>query len=265
MKVMVVSNISFDFSGERVLVTGASRGIGFGIAKAFAEAGAELAILADSDDIFGAAKRLSDAIGRPVDAINCDIASERAVSRALGDLGRVDILINNAGLELLTPLQDTSEATMAAFHRIIGINVLGTYFVSRTVVPKMRSGGRIIFTASIWSRIGVAEFGAYCASKHANLGYMRALAKELGPKGIRVNAVCPGWVRTEASMRSLQEMSQRSGRPEQGLLAEIVANQVFDGLMEPEDVAPFYLYLASDAAANMTGQALMADRGEVMA
>ncbi len=260
-----VSNVSFDFSGERVLVTGASRGIGYGIATAFAKAGADLTILAESDDIFGAAKRLSDATGNDVRAINCDIANERAVRRELADLGRIDVLVNNAGLELITPLLDMSEATMAAVHRIMAINVLGTYYVSRTVVPKMAAGARIIFTASIWSRVSVAEFGAYCASKHATLGYMRALAKELGPKGIRVNAVCPGWVRTDASMRSLQEMSHRSGRPEQELLAEIVANQVFDGLMEPADVAPFYLYLASDAAANMTGQALMADRGEVMA
>jgi 3-hydroxybutyrate dehydrogenase len=258
-------NISFDFSGERVLVTGASRGIGYGIATAFAKAGADLTILAESDDIYGAAKRLTELTGRPVKAINCDIANERAVSRELADIGRLDILVNNAGLELITPLLDTSEAVMAAFHRIVAINVLGTYFVSRVLAPKMQAGARIIFTASIWSRVSVAEFGAYCASKHANLGYMRALAKELGPKGIRVNAVCPGWVRTEASMRSLQEMSNRTGRSEPDLLAEIVGNQVFDGLMEPDDVAPFYLYLASDAAANMTGQALMADRGEVMA
>jgi 3-hydroxybutyrate dehydrogenase len=260
-----MSNISFDFTGERVLVTGASRGIGFGIAEAFARAGANLVLLAESDDIFGAAKRLSDKTAVRVEAVKCDIADPRAVARELRNLERLDVLINNAGLELITPLDDMSDATEAAFRRIFDINLLGTYHVTRTLAPKMTRGGRILFTASIWSRISVPEFGAYCASKHAVLGLMRSLAGELGPRGIRVNAVCPGWVRTEASLRSLKAMSTRTGRSEDELLSEIVGNQVFGGLLEPRDIAPFYLYLASDAAANMTGQALMADRGEVMA
>lgn len=260
-----MSNISFDFSGERILITGASRGIGYGIAEAFARAGADLILLAESDDIFGAAKRLSERAAGRVQAVKCDIADPRAVARELKDLDRVDVLVNNAGLELITPLADMSASTEAAFRRIFDINLLGTYYVTRAVVPKMEEGARILFTASIWSRVSVPEFGAYCASKHAVLGLMRSLAGELGPKGIRVNAVCPGWVRTEASMRSLREMSSRTRRPEEDLLAEITGNQVFGGLLEPDDVAPFYLYLASDAAANMTGQALMADRGEVMA
>jgi len=260
-----MANVSFDFSGERVLVTGASRGIGYGIAEAFAHAGADLLMLAESDDIYGAAKRLSDATGAPIRPIKCDIADSRAVARELRDLGRIDVLVNNAGLELITPLNDGSAAIESAFKRIFDINALGTYYVTRTVLPKLAEGGRVLFTASIWSRVSVPEFGAYCASKHAILGFMRSLAAELGPRGIRVNAVCPGWVRTEASMRSLREMAARTGRSEAELLSEIVANQVFGGLMEPRDVAPFYLYLASDAASNMTGQALMADRGEVMA
>jgi 3-hydroxybutyrate dehydrogenase len=260
-----VSNISFDFSSERILITGASRGIGYGIAEAFARAGADLILLAESDDIFGAAKRLSDQGSGRIQAVKCDIADPRAVARELKDIERVDVLINNAGLELITPLADMSESTEAAFRRIFDINLLGTYYVTRAIVPKMEEGARILFTASIWSRVSVPEFGAYCASKHAVLGLMRSLAGELGPKGIRVNAVCPGWVRTEASMRSLREMSSRTRRREEDLLAEITGNQVFSGLLEPDDVAPFYLYLASDAAANMTGQALMADRGEVMA
>jgi 3-hydroxybutyrate dehydrogenase len=110
----------------------------------------------------------------------------------------------------------------------------------------------------------VAEFSAYCASKHAVIGLTRSLAHELGPKGITVNAVCPGWVRTEASLRSLKVMSARAGQSEQSMLDGILAGQVLDGLMEPGDVVPLYLFLASDAAANITGQSYGVDRGEIM-
>ncbi len=109
------------------------------------------------------------------------------------------------------------------------------------------------------------EFSAYIASKHANLGFTRVMAKELGGRGIRVNAVCPGWVRTEAAMLSLKNMSLRTGRSEEDLLDEIVGAQVLPGLLEPENLAAPYLFLASDGARDMTGQALMLDRGEVMA
>lgn len=260
-----MANIEFDFHQEKVLITGASRGIGYAVAEAFAKAGADLMVLADGDDIFGAAHRL-DELGRGgVHPIKCDISDPQAVARAFEQVDRIDVLVNNAGLELMTPLADTSPGAEAAFGRILDINVLGTYYVTRAAVQKMANGGRIIFTASIWGRVSVAKFSAYCASKHATLGFMRSMANELGPRGIRVNAVCPGWVRTDASMRSLQDMALDTNRDQQDLLAEIVGNQVLDGLMEPVDVAPPYLYLASRAAANMTGQALMVDRGEVMA
>jgi 3-hydroxybutyrate dehydrogenase len=94
---------------------------------------------------------------------------------------------------------------------------------------------------------------------------MRALADELGPQGIAVNAVCPGWVRTDASMRSLTEIARREERDEQACLDEIISTQAFAGLMEPDDVASTYLFLASDQAANITGQTLNVDRGELMA
>lgn len=260
-----MAGIQFDFRGETVLVTGASRGIGYAIAEAFAESGADLIVLAETDAVFGAAHRLQDISDASVRAIKCDITNTESVGAALDGIDRIDVLINNAGLELITPILDRSRETDAAFRQIVEVNVLGTYHVTRAAVPKIAKGGRIVFTASIWSRIAVPEFGAYCASKHATLGFMRSMARELAPKGIRVNAVCPGWVRTDASMRSLHEMSRRTCRSSEDLLNEIVGNQAFGGLMEPADVASSYLYLASDAAAAMTGQALMADRGEVMA
>ena len=198
-------------------------------------------------------------------ALECDITDAGAVKAALAGMGRIDVLVNNAGLERITPLTDPDDEVEETFHRITDINVNGTFHVTRHAVPKMAAGGRIIVTASIWSRVAVAEFSAYITSKHANLGFMRVMAKELGPRGIRVNAVCPGWVRTEAAMLSLNNMSLRTGRTEDDLLAEIVGAQVLPGLLEPDDLAAPYLWLASDGARDMTGQALMLDRGEVMA
>lgn len=254
----------FDFGGKSVLVTGASRGIGRAIADAFAAAGAELAILAEDAGIEAAAQEIAQRCGRPVRALRCDIADRAAVAAALAALERIDVLVNNAGLERITPIAEPGPEVEATFARIIGVNILGSYYVTRDALPKLRRGGRIIFTASIWGRTAAAEFSAYCASKHAIVGLTRALALELGPKGINVNAVAPGWVKTDQSMLSLKRMAERSNLPESQLLDEIMAGQSLPGLMNPADIAGAYLYLASDAAANITGQTLNIDRGEVM-
>lgn len=252
------------FAGKRVLVTGASRGIGYAIANGFARAGADLAILADDPGVVDVAARLTAEYGRAVEAHICDITERDAVMRVMASLGALDVLVNNAGLERITPLLDDDPTTESMFRRIIDINVVGSFLVTRAAAPRLRAGGRVIFTASVWGKSAVAEFSAYCASKHAVIGLTRSLAHELGPKGITVNAVCPGWVRTEASLRSLKVMSQRAGQSEQSMLDGILAGQVLDGLMEPDDVVPLYLFLASDAAANITGQSYGIDRGEIM-
>lgn len=165
-------------------------------------------------------------------------------------------------MELITPVDDETAETVSAFERIVQINVVGTYHMTRLALKKMGPGGRIILTSSMWGKTAVGEFSAYCSSKHANIGFMRSLAKELGPRGISVNAVCPGWVRTVAAMRSLSVMAKRKKQDEQDLLKEIVDAQAIDGLMEPEDMTMTYMFLASDAAKNITGQAINVDRGD---
>jgi NAD(P)-dependent dehydrogenase (short-subunit alcohol dehydrogenase family) len=244
-------------SGKCVVITGASRGIGLGIALGFAKAGAKLHLIADDEAVTDVARELG-ATGHVA-----DITDARAIERVFEAIGRHDVLINNAGLERITPLSDTSDETESVFRRIVDINIVGTYLATRAALPRLVDGGAIINTASVWSRSAEAGFAANVASKHATIGLTKTWAKELGPRSIRVNAVCPGWVKTGASMLSLKRMSERSGTPEADLLDAITGAQILPGLMEPEDVAGPYLFLASPLAANITGQSLGVDRGEV--
>lgn len=255
----------FDFSGKRVLVTGASHGIGYAVAAGFVRAGAEVTILSSTADIMEAATQMTAATGRKVGAVICDITDRAAVRRSVGGLGALDVLVNNAGLERLTPMYEEGDEVERLFARIIEINLIGTYYVTRQALAQMPEGSNIIITASIWSKSAAADFAAYVTSKHGNLGFMRVLAKELGPRNIRVNAVCPGWVKTRAALRSLTEVSARAQISEDDMLEQILAGQALPGLMEPDDVANLYLFLASGLAGNITGQAINVDRGEVMA
>ena len=259
-----MTSIHFDFSGKTVLVTGASRGIGFGVARGFAQAGAELHILATNDTVITAAKTLGRETGATVYGHVCDITDRARVSAVMKEFGHIDVLINNAGLERPTPILQADEVVDETFQRIIDTNIMGGFHITREALPHMGTGGKIVMTSSIWGQTAVPEMSAYCASKHANIGFMRSLAQELGPKGINVNAVCPGWVRTDAAMKSLGHMARISGRGEDELLAEITAAQALPGLMEPDDMIGAYLFLCSDAAKNITGQTLNVDRGEVM-
>lgn len=244
-------------STKRVVITGASRGIGLGVARGFAAAGATLQLIADDAAVMDVARELGGT------GHVADITDARAMERTFETIDRHDVLINNAGLERITPLSDTSEESEGVFRRIVEINIVGTYLATRAALPRLRDGGVIINTASVWSRSAEAGFAAYVASKHATIGLTKTWAKELGPRGIRVNAVCPGWVKTGASMLSLKRMSERSGTPEDELLDVITGAQILPGLMEPDDVAGPYLFLASPLAANITGQSLGVDRGEV--
>ena len=253
-----------NFTDKRVLITGANRGIGLGLAKGFLKAGADVIIAALEEDVTEVAGQLSETYGRKVLGIVCDIAKLDHVERLQGKVDRVDVLINNAGLEYVTPITDPSDRVDNVFRRIIEINVIGTFSVTRRLLGNSPDGGRIVNTASMWGKTAVAEFSAYCASKHAVIGLTRSLAQELAPRQISVNAVCPGWVRTVASTRSLSFMATQQGRTESDLLNEIVSAQALEGLMEPQDMVDMYLFLSGPAADNITGQSFTVDRGELM-
>lgn len=259
-----MTNNSFvDFSGQTVVVTGASRGIGFGVARAFAQHGANLHILSQGEDIHDAAHRIADETGQQVTGWTCDITDSPRVDEVFAEIGPLDVFVANAGLEAVTPISDRSAEAETRFRRVTEINTIGTYLTTRAAVPQMGEGGRVILTASIWGSTAVRELSAYVASKHANIGFMRSIAKELGPRGIRVNAVCPGWVMTGPALNTLQEMARERGVAEEVIAQDISAEQSLPGVQSAEDVALSYLYLASPLAANITGQTLNADRGAV--
>lgn len=253
-----------DLARKKVLITGANRGIGFGLAEGFLKAGAMVTIVALEKDVIEIAGQLSETYKREVQGIICDIAELAQVDQMAGKVDKVDVLVNNAGFEYITPITDPSKSTDEVFRRIIEINVIGTFSVTRRLLDKIPDGGRIVNTASMWGKTAVAEFSAYCASKHAVIGLTRSLSQELASRRISVNAVCPGWVRTIASMGSLSFMAAKEQRPEADMLDEIVAAQALDGLMEPQDMVDMYLFLAGPAADNITGQSFTVDRGELM-
>ena len=254
--------MQIDLSNKSVLVTGASTGIGLAISHLFAEFGARLTMLAETDSIRDAATEVETRSGIGVKAIVCDISDREAVAEQIGRLEQLDVLINNAGIERFVPILDPQPEVEEDFRRVLEVNLFGNFFVTREAVPKMRHGGRIIFTSSVWGKTAVAHHSAYCASKHGIIGMMRSLSRELGSRGITVNVVCPGWTETEMAMANLHRMAELEGRDPDALLKEQISVQSIESLMKPRDIAGIYLFLASELASSITGQAISVDRGE---
>lgn len=253
-----------DLAGQRVLVTGASRGIGLAVAHRFAEAGADLVMLSEDEAIEAAAEEVRGAGGR-AQAVVCDISDREAVRRSVGGLGRLNVLVNNAAIERFVPILDSDPKVEQDFLRTVEINLIGNFYVTREAVREMHEGGAIIFTASVWGKTAVANHAAYCGTKHGIIGMMRSLSRELGGRGITVNAVCPGWTETEMTMLNLRRMAELQNREPQELLEEQISLQSIRKLMQPDDIAGLYVFLASPHAVSITGQAINVDRGELLA
>ena len=254
-----------DYRGKRVLLTGAASGIGRGLARAFAEQGATLELLDRNAEALAA---VADELAPLTDvAWACvELGDSAAVAAYVERRGHLplDVLINNAGVEYATPLAETGVEADARWQALLDNNVASMLRLTRALQGQLRDGASVINQASIWGLKGVPGFSAYVASKHAVIGLTRSLAWELGPRRIRVNAVCPGWIGTDAAMRSLAVMAQASGRSEADELALILAAQAVPELLTPADLAGTFLFLGSALAAPVTGQALSVSHGEVM-
>lgn len=235
--------------GRVVLVTGGSRGIGRACVEAFAAAGYRVAACATT--------REGAAAGNPTHAFACDVSDKASVKRGLDEvlrhLGRLDVIVNNAGVAGENALDDDNDDV---WHRIIDVNLHGTYYVSKAALPHLPDGsGRIINVGSTLSLRGVPDQTAYCAAKHAVVGFTRALALHAAPRGVTVNALCPGWTRTDMMQQRATELGARP---------EDLARGVPTGrVVEPEEVASLALYLASEAARSITGQTLVVDGGSL--
>lgn len=257
--------LDFALAGRTVVLTGAAGGIGSGLARGFAAQGVRLVLIdRDRAGLLALAQGLP---GEPLALIG-DLGSDADVQRLTGELAAacpvVDVLVNNAGCEYPTPLADAEPDFMRRWSQLLDNNVGSMTRLTRSLLPLLARGASVINQSSIWGLKGVPEFSAYVASKHAVIGLTRALAWELAPRGIRVNAICPGWIRTDAAMKSLEAMARTEGRASEEVLASILGGQALPGLLEPADLVGAFLFLASDGSRAITGQALTVSNGEVM-
>ena len=247
----------FDLHGRRALVTGGARGIGAAIVRALADAGVRVAI-ADLD--FAAALALADAVGGGARAVEIDVrdrmSTQAAFDAALAHLGSLDILAANAGVSTMRRAIDLTDEDWA-FN--MDVNARGIFLSNQIACRYFLANSRpgaIVNTASLAGKVGAPLLAHYSASKFAVLGWTQGLAREMAPHGIRVNAVCPGFVRTSMQDREIAWESELRGMTPEAVLAEYVSLTPMGRIEEPEDVADVVLFLASDAAHFMTGQGI---------
>ncbi len=243
---------SFRLDGKRALVTGASSGIGFACAVALGQAGAEVTLAARTADKLTDAVDHMRAAGMQAQAMPLDVADIAATEAAVAEAGPFDLLVNSAGLARHSSALDTSEAD---FDAVADLNIKGAYFLTRAVARGLIAAGKpgsLINISSQMGLVGGVDRAVYCATKHAVEGFTKAMALEWGKQGIRVNTLCPTFVRTPLTEPTFNDPARV-----EWLMAKIKLGRVG----EVTDLMGPVLYLASEASAMMTGTHLLIDGG----
>lgn len=243
---------SFRLDGKRALVTGGSSGIGLGAAVALAEVGAHVVIAARRQDQIDSVIEQMTAAGFSAEGVCVDITDIDAMANLIVALRPLDVFVNSAGLAIHTPAVDTKAAD---FDRVMNVNLRGAYFASQAAAKAMLADGRagsIINISSQMAVVGGQDRAVYAASKHAVEGFTKSMAIELGREGIRINTICPTFVRTPLT-------EQTFSRPER---VKWIEEKIKLGRVgEVGDIMGAVQFLASDAAALITGSALIIDGG----
>jgi NAD(P)-dependent dehydrogenase (short-subunit alcohol dehydrogenase family) len=247
----------YRLDGRRALVTGAGTGIGAAIARALAAAGARVAVTDKDGD---AAAGVAGGIGSGAVAFALDVtdpgATDGVFDAAIAELGGLDIVCANAGVSTMNRVVDLTEAE---WDFNMDVNAKGVFLTDRAAVRRFLAAGTrgvIVNTASMAGKMAAPLLAHYAASKFAVVGFTQSLAKEVGAHGIRVNAVCPGFVQTSMQARELVWEGRLRGMTPEAVRAEMIALTPLGRLEEPEDVADVVVFLAGDGARFMSGQAI---------
>ena len=251
------------FEGQTAFVTGAGQGIGRATALAFARAGADVALCDLDQSGLDATAADIRAIGRRACPLLADISSENEVramvASAYQAFGRIDMLVNNAGISgSKTPL---TELDMREFDRVLGVNLRGTVLCAKYVLPHMLEAGRgsVVNIASTLGRMGSAGKVPYVASKWAVIGVTQSLALEVASRGVRVNAVAPGYTMTDMMRSNREAQAAREGRTYEEAVAGVAALSPQNRIVSADEVASVVLWLSSDAAISIHGQTVNAN------
>ncbi|CTQ34028.1 SDR family NAD(P)-dependent oxidoreductase [Jannaschia rubra] len=240
---------SFRLDGRRAFVPGGSRGIGLACAAALAQAGAHVVVAARGDDGVRTAVAELTAAGLSAEGMAMDVGDLAALDDFLADQAPFDILCNSAGLARHGPAIET---TPEDFDAVARLNLRGAYFLAQRVARGMTGGGSIMQISSQMGHVGGVDRAVYCATKWGVEGMTRAMAIEWGPRNIRVNTICPTFIRTPLTEATFADPERR---------AWIDANIKLPRVGEVEDVMGAVLFLASDASAMVTGTSLLIDGG----
>jgi NAD(P)-dependent dehydrogenase (short-subunit alcohol dehydrogenase family) len=244
-------------STKTVVITGGNRGIGLGITEAFVDAGYFVVVGARKED--GLAKRFGDRVAFRTTDVRDESAHARLAQVAVDKTGSLDCYVNNAGFSAWRPIDQIDEAF---FTEIIATNLKGAFWGCKAAAHAMKQGGSIVNISSIAGKRGSANNTAYCASKFGMNGLTQSLAKEVGPRGIRVNAVCPVLIATAGLLEALEGPFSPSKGDAEAFLSKFTAdNAALKRLPTASEVASMCVFLASEAASAVTGQCINVDCG----